>query len=691
MDDIDEFSYRIKRYAVDNASSPFDKLLPEETVRLPIQTRRIIYRTTAAISKIIKLQKANKYHDVLFCVCAVGLQSDWFNAISERSRPTYFHHVQGLFDWINELGNETAGKNRYKVLKEYEAYYMNDRGRKSTPLSFINPVIREGLGCPSFTKEEHNYLETLLSLSRPAKAREPKLVSLSSWFDLPWMRSVIGEQAYLKLESPRLLFQSFRVTIATTLLWLLARRIEWQAAGLIAFDADAKRWQDDWNRLLLERMGNFNERGDPEDEFSQILLLDLVLPSAQSALKSQLATVGTKNLPNCISYGKSSNPPWQKPVFFHPNYQSQYSPLEEILCAWLVACEAIQPSDIPSLKSSNYARETNHYGRLIALECTYYKGRAGTTKQPAILMASDSWTKAMDAYMAGLAEPSLFKTGVAKSVAMTGFGRMHTFISLLYKIWKLPSFLQKLESELQRTNSTSLFLRAMFALEEGDSRLGVGRHWNSVTEFRASVPRPLPVSLFTLTHIKTTAVHAGTDAYREADIVNHHSHTSLTEKTSYLTDNNKEWVNQAGRITRLILHDLQNVVFQPSITVISQAVIDLELRTKLIDATQTMDLLTYSLKGNLLDAETETGATIIVSDSIDAALYFIHYIKQAEALLPRILVVRPGWVERTLIVQVEWMTRTLSRMQMASTAAKAYVELAEHLPPLFDHLLEITE
>jgi hypothetical protein len=89
--------------------------------------------------------------------------------------------------------------------------------------------------------------------------------------------------------------------------------------------------------------------------------------------------------------------------------------------------------------------------------------------------------------------------------------------------------------------------------------------------------------------------------------------------------------------------------------------------------------------------ENESDDIIVVSDTSDTALYFIHYITQAEKLLPKLLAVRPDWVERELIVRIEWMTRTLTRMQTAAIAQKAYKKLETHLPPLFVHLLETIE
>ncbi|WP_306168958.1 hypothetical protein [Halomonas sp. MMSF_3323] len=691
MDDIDPVVKNIQGYAVENKLVFFEKTIPQQSWRLSQQLKRIHYKTYAGTTKIIELKKQSKYSRIIFNACAFGLQSDWFSRLGDRSKHRYHDNIRRFFDWINESGYKAEGTNRYNVLKDYEAYLMNDKELKHSTLSLINTILREGLACTSLTSEDHDYIRTLTSLSKPSKSTEQQSVTLSRWLDLPWLRAILGEEAYLQLESPRLLFNSFRVTIATSLLWLLEQRGRWEKSCPIDFAPSYKCWYYDWNRLLLKHIGEFNSQDEAEDEFSQLLLIDLIVPNAQSVVKNRLDKYGSQDLPKSITYGKNKNPPWQRPVFFHPSYQTQYSPVEELLCAWLVACEAVQPSDIPKLKTSNYACERNRFGRLIAMECTYYKGRAGTTKQPAILMGSDPWTKAMDNYMTGLSMPSLFRTKIAEQNKFPALDHTHNAMSLLVKVWKLPSFQRTLNTKLELADATSVFSRAMLALELGNENYTqfYKRTRKSVNEYYNLTPKPLPASCFTLTHIKTTAVHARSDTYRESDLINHHSHTSLTEKISYLTDANKEWVNQAHRITRLVLHDLQNVVFQPSITEISQSVKDLELRTRIIEATHMNEVVTHSLRYSSI--EDSNGSKIIVSDTIDTALYFIHYITQAEENLSKLLSVRPDWVERTLIVKLEWMTRTLMRMKTAAAAQKAYIKLSAHLPPLFSHVMETTE
>lgn len=691
MNEFDFATKNVQEYATKTDASSFDKVLPEEPIKLSTKHKRFPFLTKAGTTQYIQLKRKNKYHEVIFRGCIAGFESDWFSRLSDNSKPRYFESTRKFFDWINTSGYKTTDKTRYTVLKDYEAYQMNVLKLKNSNLGSITTTLNEGLSSLSLTKEEHNYLQILAPLSKPAQRPKAEAVSLTSWFDLPWLRAVIGEKVYLQLESPSRLLRSFRVTIASTLLWLLEQRSHWKQSSVLDFDPSYSCWYYDWNRLLLQDIGTFDSSGEPKNELSQLLLIDLVLPSAQAAVKEKLAATGTINLPRTITTQGKKIIPWQRPAFFHPDFQNQYSSTEELLCAYLVACEAVQPTDIPKLKVSNYAREHTPSGRLIAMECTYYKGRAGGTKQPDILMSSDIWTQAFDRYITSLSNQELFKTDVSIQSKFPKLKNTHNTMSLLFKIFSLSDFHIKLKVELKKADATPLFSHALLALEQDQENYTQfqKRTGKGAGEYKTQNSQPLPATIFTLTHIKSTAVHAKSDNYRDSDLINHNSHTALTEKTSYLTDTNKDWVNQAGRITRLVLHDLQNVVYQPSITAITQAVKDLELRTKVIKATKSTDATTHSLRNT--PPEVNDDDTIIVTDTTETALTFIHYLTQAEKMLPKLLLVRPDWVERTLIVQVEWRASTLIRMQSTASAQEAYIKLEEHLPPLFNHLLESTE
>ena len=255
----------------------------------------------------------------------------------------------------------------------------------------------------------------------------------------------------------------------------------------------------------------------------------------------------------------------------------------------------------------------------------------------------------------------------------------------------MPRVQRLIDAALRRAGASSIFLDAALALTQGSEPVGIFAKTseNNIGAYRESVARPLPQNIFSLTHVKTTAVHAGSDRYRDGDLINHHSHTSATEKHAYLTDANKDFVNRAGRVTRLVLNDLQNVVYQPSVSAMAAAVNDLELNTRVVEATGSEDARVHSIDQSIKRIQNDD--VILVPDTVEQALLFIHTIAEAETRLPQMLAVRPDWVERTLLIRVEWMTRNLARMRSAAEAQKQYADLKPHLPNLFDYLLETVE
>ncbi|MGR5469729.1 hypothetical protein ACPV51_21140, partial [Vibrio astriarenae] len=68
-------------------------------------------------------------------------------------------------------------------------------------------------------------------------------------------------------------------------------------------------------------------------------------------------------------------------------------------------------------------------------------------------------------------------------------------------------------------------------------------------------------TLFGLQAIKNSAVHAFSDPYKLHFLINRNSHSGITEKRHYLNADNEQWINAAGRITREVMQDLINNVF----------------------------------------------------------------------------------------------------------------------------------
>lgn len=681
----------------DDTSDSFDAAIPQKPEQIAVNSNRIVYKTSAGTTHIIALEGNNIYEMAIFQAFVAGFSSDWFTNLAEISKPMYYHEVRKLFEWLNISERKIHDDNRYTFLKDYEAFALNERNLKTSRIGYLNQIIREGLHSPLLSENDLRYLDKLLQLSKPEKSPEADPITLSEWLALPCLRAILGEKNYLQLESPRRLFVSFRVTISVTLLYLLEIRNKWQQYNSLTFDTNYRDWQYHWNPLLINHIGAFSSDGSPANDLSQLLWIDLVKPTHREYLKKNISLSNSRNSRFQKSYIKQGRQrtPWQKPILFQPVYQSSYSNLEEQLLAWLAACETIQPFDIKNLKTTDYAQEINASGRLIAMECNYFKGRAGKTKRPNILMGSDPWTQALFLYISGLLPSSpLFKTQIDNAINLPSLGKnsgKNGLFRILIEIWEIPILQRRIHAALKKSQATSIFLRAMLAIGNNysDNTKSAGK---STTSIGHKIPHTIispPNHIYSLTHIKNTAVHAGSDAYRESDLINHHSHTSKTEKHYYLTDSNKDFVNRAGRITRLVLHDLHNVVYQPSISSIQREVNDLELRTRITNATGIEDTSVHQLNQSI-DHEAD-GSEIIIPDTSDNALIFIHYISEAERQLGRLVAARPDWVERTLIVQIEWMTRILSKMRSANSARSIYSNLCAHLPPMFDHILETME
>ena len=232
----------------------FDNVLSEEPRKLKTKLGRYVYKTEKG--KIYKVENTSKEKDVcdLFNVCVSGLSSDWFQELTVRSRRRYVDHVRSIFEWLSESKYKHKKESRYGLLKEFESYRMNILGNKSSPLELINVIIKEGLSATELDDYGLDYLETMLHLSKPTRIFDKKSYTLSSWFDMPWLRKLLGEKQYLRLESPRILHLSFRITIATTLMWLLDKRRRWRESEVVKEPNYKKKnlWAKEWGKPLFE-------------------------------------------------------------------------------------------------------------------------------------------------------------------------------------------------------------------------------------------------------------------------------------------------------------------------------------------------------------------------------------------------------------------------------------------------------
>lgn len=679
--EFDESELKLIAEATAECTDEFDVAIPQR----PIDE----HSTIVPISKKrppLKLTSSNQYHQIIFSSINQAAKSNWYACMTSKTRRTYQYYTTCFVDWINDKDQGRTSSNRYQCLDDFAAFRIRECEVKHSGVMHIKTLIKQGLEESSLGDEDQYFLRHLLKISKKTRMPEKESYTLTEWFNIPWIREIIGEKKYLQLESPARLLLSFRVSIAVTLLYILEARDQWKKrVPHFPTPRDDPRWWAFSNPHILNKFGEFTTEGNPTDALTHLLWIDYVIPKKSGDLKEKIKSSDNFIFPTAFKF-------WQQPVVFKQTFPELYSSVEQRLASWLAACDAVQPQDIPKLKTSNYAMEFNGNGRLLMLQCMYYKGRSGNYKHTQTMTGSDIWTQALYRYINAL-QPGeqLFTTNVLSALTIPSLGekaKVNTEFKFLFHLWKSPELRSRLDKALSQAHASNLFIDAILAFENGGESFGTARL--KISEYLKHIEKPLPPFLFKLSHIKTTAVHANSDAYRDSDLINHHSHTSETEKHNYLTDANKDWVNQCGRITRLVLHDLQNVVYQPSVSRVKTAVNDAEIRTKLIQAAGSDDVQISNAKQNFLN-EVFDDQEIIVVDTIDTALFFIHYLEQAESALPRLLSIRPDFVQRTLLVHIEWMTRTLQRMQSAKKAKKQYAIYKDHLPPMFDYLFETME
>ena len=691
------------KISVEERSRSFDDLLVQDENRQFVRHDKntIVCSPGKNISYVIRVDRRHRDRRAIFLSLREAIiRSEWFSSLLRQTQIGYFRLAQTFCEWLALTKSPYPKKNNYKYLKDFESYLLDEEGMKYSNLSILNFMLKEGLTSEELTAEEAQYVAQLVKLSTPRKIdHTPHQKTLSDWFSSPWLRRVIGEEMYLSLESSKKIALSFRITVSVTLQFILKARQQRLDESTLTFSKVSKEWFYEWAPRLFAHAAKFDSKGCPANELTKLMFVDMVKPQFHEYLIEKIKSNDDviKFSPNDNIDGRSGNI-WLKPLLFDPGFQETYTYLEQMLMAWLCACETIQPADIAKLKSSDYAREYSNSGRLIAAQCQYYKGRSGRRKEPAILVASQPWARALNSYLDGLSGThKLFNIEFTQKkytmITQYGEGYKNRILRLLIRIWAQPSIRKIIDQEHLKNGSTNIFIRAFFALIENgysfsDYRADKGMRM-SVEDYYESDQNTFAVSLFSLAHIKNTAVHAASDSYRESDPINYNSHTSTTEKLNYLTDSNRDFINRAGRITRLVLNDMKAAAFNPSVDSISSSITTLDVKTRLKSETDDEYSNIRPLHKSI--STEDYGDEILVIDSKENALLIIHYLTEFERVYKELCSRRPKLVEEKLIVQIEWLSGLIGKMKSAATAKKLYRKIYKSLPPMFDHLLESLE
>jgi|LakWasMe91_HOW11_FD_contig_123_6208_length_7708_multi_5_in_1_out_2_3 hypothetical protein len=691
----------------DNASD-FDLALPKKPTSLSTLPKRLIID-----GKPFPLSNESEEAKYIYKVIISAMSSEWYENCNQFSRRSNNGQLKFFLLWLNlQVINH---ENRYTILKDFESWRVNEKKVKpqSTGLGVILNILNQGNNTDHDEDEAFQYVSLLLKNTEISLSDERQQETLTSYFSsMPWIREVLGDKDYLKLESPKILINSFSITVATTLLCILEAKqlarelIDYQSQIFetnlkLQTNINHKYCQD-----LLLKMGTWTSDLQPNDSLTELMILDFV---PNDRLDDVLIRLQKSRERGSFSYKnrKLRRYVFTEPCIFSPKNMSSPSLVEQFLCAWLCAWQIVQPFDIRKLKRNNFVINKNEQGKPVTIQCIYYKGRSQRNYEPPMLNAQQIEAKALIAYLNQLPmqDSNLFPDNINGSRRL-GFSA-NSVPGRILRMFQSSKLQSVIKQNIEQREASFLFLKAYSALsgdhhnaipfETWRSRQKKNGLVTSVKEYRCDVKNPMPMLHFGLNSIKNSSVHARTDLYREGDLVNQNSHTSLTEKISYLNDNNKDWVNQNGRITRLVMNDIENYVYKPNIEAAKLKAYELTLRTRVIDAVSSevsdLDSVKINYFGRVekmnssIDQSDGDFDDIIVLNTEETVVTMLHYIEEAKRQYSTLINHALDFFERSVLPTVEWMEYLLTQGALTEKVVyqgkATYDQIKNQLPQLF--------
>ncbi|MDU0114010.1 hypothetical protein RT723_13570 [Psychrosphaera aquimarina] len=480
--------------------------------------------------------------------------------------------------------NEARILNRFNALKEYEKYHFDLLGNHGgySVLSKLLAILSYAYEFDEFrltlTTDESELFRKLKGTSVSPNLNK-KQISLASYFGaLDWLRRDdvgVGNQLYLTLASAKLTVNSLRWTASTIIIKLFESKVALQQFLVVSgFTANDFQFIDD---LSLTTSG--------KKVYTAKIVYRLIesfhsLDEKPLGLRNALELLLLSNMTNVTKFEKTRHALTSNEIFneiFHTkyinvennfsaslaerNFKSSFdgtllsmnvisrildtkksmpiTELEKLMFSWLMASLTVQPSDIPKL-SLNSFRKLIVGGRIGHIECEYFKGRSNAIHNTRTLSTRKIEGKALLIY---LEQHENKKMQTFTAITPHLLKGLRSVYGSLVAVLELPYMKQQLEtSHLQNGESPIIIPTVLQAL--------ISHQY-----------KPTKGQLFGLQAIKNSAVHAYADPYTLHYLINRNSHSNGTEKLHYLTQDNEEFINSSGRITRSIMIDLINNVF----------------------------------------------------------------------------------------------------------------------------------
>ncbi|MCS0394883.1 hypothetical protein ND980_21870 [Vibrio diabolicus] len=709
-------------------SSKFKKKQPIASLELPFSVRSIsIPKMTNNIAyTLFMTDTEDSDKSIIYKAMIAAYNNAFFDKSAALSAKEIFSRAAKPFiEWLNAHKIE----NRYETLKLYETDRMDELENHGgfSPLIKLKSVLGYAIESESLRKElsgdEYAYLIELRKTKHTPNLNKSQK-SIASYFGaLDWLRRDdigIGSDLYSALASPKLAINSLSLTAATVILELkpykdelqtLIKSIKPQLSPWLVIESKDSRFErvKAVGNIIYLMLSAYHKQDNPSNTLKAALEA-LVLSNSSSLATCNAITPALKSQDECDSLflnkrgdkkkvntdlikfhftalldGTLFSIEWIKGVL-NSDSSKALTNVEGLMFAWLMASLTVQPNDIPKLRHFDF-RLMKVGGRVTNIECEYFKGRAKVFHTTRSLSARTPEGKALLKLLEQQDEGLPFFTKQALTISNKNNSLLGVFNALL----QISDLSEKLEVAHEKQQLPNLMPQAICAL------ISHGVHYGNVVNNRriitieegrklvAQSQSPCHKAIFGLQSLKNSAVHAFSDPYTLNYLINRNSHSNQTEKASYLTEENEEWMNSSGRITREVMLDLIQNVFNLNFNPENEkqvaafnsefmAVTDL-IVYKHEEMNARLRVVTGKEKGRVNDVgvmalsdqkENEALSPIYVSDNPITVLKMHNYLHEFKKNYKKLLSHNPDHLFKTVIPTVEWLEDTLPKMSKAS-------------------------
>lgn len=683
------------------------------------------------------------------------------NALKATALDTFPKFINYLNQLTITKENKTEVLKQYEVQRVKEDQIKpQSTGLKQLIRALSKALEFEPFGIHFLSQSDFKYLD-LLTKTKPAADDESEQATLTDWFGFhSWLRRDdigIGSELFNRAASPKLLINSLKTTNASALIELhkskhalieVFRRCKVKcedfpvsphqpSASDYATGVSSPQYKKDtaqykkhvlnYKRRFLEHLISLVPQRALKNISSLSIALDALIYSQctrnavadikvkilnksvitqQATINGKIETVFKQNTPQCMLFTPSF-------ILELVEYANEYSDkasiptckAEHYLFSTLMACQTVAVTDIFRLSLSNFKFIKRQNGAITHIDCDYFKSRANRVHATEIVDARFVFGEAILKFIQDRTN-SMSITDVClvneKGIQKLKMGNLST-ASTVFRFINQSAIRAKINEALIKEKNSPVFLTGIAKIfDDGVKKeTFIHKKLGSADDWMLRCEAPCKGRLFGLGNIKNSSVHASSDTFDASQLVNYRSHSNETERQYYLSNQNQVWLNNCGRITRAVMHDLQCNVLRPTGSDKSAFQSDFTKAKELIEQRKgsvlaRLKIVTGKDQGSVDELGFDRSTTVVkgelpdslfLTESAETVMKLKHYLSELQLKHEKLAQFAPDFLFYTALPTSEWIETVFSnRLFDRDTVLKGerlYKKYKKHLPPLF--------